>query len=123
MEDFVDRLAWETNASFDGAGGIPEEVPNPVIRTVSFSHVVEQKFIDFAKSVGIEAKNIPSHNGETNGLVELTIPMKVLRNGTVPAYSEAQEFQKVQNRLACQEEENQINDAYDRKHNLGSYSY
>jgi hypothetical protein len=122
LHELIDRLSWETSTTFEGTGSIPEDVPNPVIWKASFSDKVEESFINYAKAIGIEAKNIPSRDGQINGVVELSIPHKVLRQPT-PALSEAQDFQAVQNKLARQEEENLINEAYDRKHNLGSYSY
>ena len=123
MDKIIERISWETTAIETGAGGLPLDIPNPVIRNVSFSHPIEQSAIDFAKTLGIEAKNIPSYNGQINRLVEFSIPMKVLRKAVVPALNREQQSQLIQNKLDRFEEENQIQEAYDRKHNLGGYSY
>ena len=123
MDKLIERISWETSAREEGAGGMPLEIPNPVIRTVCFNHTIEESTIAFAKSLGIEAKNVPSRDGQINGVVEFSIPMSVLRAAVIPPLSRDQENQAISNRLACIEEENLIQEASDRKNNEGAWSY
>ncbi len=122
MDSIVERICWETRATFEGASGMPMEIPNPVERFISFNRPIEKEVIDFAASIGVTVSNVPESDGTISGYVKFEIPMKVLRHGVIPPLRAEQDMEKLLNKLGHITEEYEIQDAYDRKNNLGAYS-
>ena len=123
MDEIVDRICWETRATYEGATGMPLEISDPVERFISFNRPIGQQAIDFGKSMGVIVENIPESDGIVTGYVKFTIPMKVLRHGTIPPLTREQENTQLRNKLRMIEQENLEQEDWDRRHNLGAFSY
>ena len=123
MNEIVDRISWETRAAVIGASGMPMEITDPVERFVEFNRPVGQQAIDFGTSIGVLVQNVPEPDGSITGYVKFSIPMKVLRDGIIPPLSTEQENTQLRNKLNSIEQENIMQQEYDRKHNLGAFSY